>query len=200
VDDETPRAEQFGRPRSNRRRRRLGIVVSAALLALVGGGLFAALSNSNSGVSHPLVDQTDRPAPSFSLPDLLTPSRTVSLADFKGKDLVVNFWASWCDACRTETPLLESAYKSERGSVDFLGIDTNDTRGAAIAFLSKVHASYQSLFDPNGQMASAYGLFGLPTTVFISASGRMLGRHLGQLDAATLQAALREAFSGKGSS
>jgi cytochrome c biogenesis protein CcmG/thiol:disulfide interchange protein DsbE len=182
----------------HRRRRRSGIVVSCVLLALVGGGLYAALSESSTAVSSPLVDRTDQPAAGFSLPDLLTPGRQISLAEFHGEDLVVNFWASWCIPCQTEMPLLESADRAEHGRVSFLGIDSNDTRSAAVAFLSGVHVSYPTVSDPHGHEASAYRLFGLPTTVFISPSGRVLGRHIGQLNAATLKAALHDAFGIKG--
>lgn len=198
--DEDRDPKQDGRPRSNRRRRRIGLVASAALLALVGGGLFATLSSSNNGAGNALVDQTDRPAPSFSLSNLLTPGQTVSLGDFRDEGLVVNFWASWCYPCRTEMPLLESASESEHGNVRFVGIDTNDIRSAAEGFLKRVHVTYPLLFDPKGEVATAYGLFGLPTTVFISSSGKVLGRHIGQLDAATLRAALSEAFSGRAAS
>ena len=176
------------------RRRRAGIVVSCLLLALIGGGLYAALSASTSSVGSPLVDRTHQPAPGFYLPELLSPDSMLSPATFHGKDLVVNFWASWCYPCETEMPLLESAYRALHGRVRFLGIDSNDTRDAAIAFLAKVHVTYSSASDPHGHVAGLYRLFGLPTTVFISPRGKVLGRHIGQLDAATLQAALHEAF------
>ncbi len=179
-------------------RRRSAIVTSCVLLVLVGGGLYAALSDSGTAVSSVLVDRTDQRAPDFSLSDLLSPDRTISSADFRGHDLVVNFWASWCVPCETEMPLLESAYRAEDGRVTFLGIDTNDTRTAAVAFLAKVHVTYDAASDPHGHLASSYRLFGLPTTVFISPRGRVLGRHIGQMNDATLKAALREAFGVKG--
>jgi cytochrome c biogenesis protein CcmG, thiol:disulfide interchange protein DsbE len=171
-------------------------VAAAALLALVGVSLFAALSSSTTNVSHPLVEQTNEPAPNFSLPELLTPARTLSLADFRGKPLVVNFWASWCFPCETEMPLLESTYRSVHGTVQFVGIDTGDTRGAAIHFLRQVHVTYPmlSLGDLHGRVVSAYGLPGLPSTIFISSSGKIVGKHFGQFDRATLQAALKVAF------
>lgn len=164
------------------------------LLGLAGGGIYAALSNSGTGSGHPLVERDNAPAPQFSLQVLGSSRRTISLAAFRGHDLVVNFWASWCIPCRTEMPLLQSVYLSEKGRVMFVGIDTNDTRNGAQGFIRQVKVTYPTAFDPNGQVASAYGLFGLPVTVFISADGRMAGRHLGQFDASSLQAALQEAF------
>jgi len=173
------------------------VVVSCGGLVLVGGGLYAALTRSDSAVSIVLVDRTNRPAPVVSLADLLTPDRTISSADFRGRDLVVNFWASWCVPCETEMPLLESAYRVDHGRVTFLGVDTNDTRTAAVAFLAKVKVTYDVASDPHGSLATRYRLFGLPTTVFISPSGKVLGRHIGQMTTTTLDAALREAFGSK---
>ncbi len=166
-----------------------------AVSALVVGALVAYLSHSGTGVAYALIDRTDRPAPTFSLPEVLVPSRQLTLTDFRGRPLVLNFWASWCYACQTEMPLLESAYRSARGAVQFIGVDTDDTRRAAAAFLARTHVSYVSLFMPRpGPVSNAYQLVGLPITVFISAGGRVLGRHVGQLNAPTLRVALDLAF------
>lgn len=170
------------------------VAASVVLLLLVAAGTFAAVSYRPGAPTDPLVDRSFRPAPGFSLPDLGAPSRSVSLEDLLGKGLVLNFWGSWCGPCRTEMPLLESAYRSYRGRLTFVGIDCDDTRSAALAFLAHVHVTYEALFDPQETVASSYGLYGLPTTVFISRDGKMLGRHVGQLDASTLEAALKEAF------
>jgi cytochrome c biogenesis protein CcmG/thiol:disulfide interchange protein DsbE len=118
----------------------------------------------------------------------------LSLASFWGRPLVVNFWASWCVPCRTEMPLLEQAYQAHHGRIAFIGIDANDSRGAAMAFLKQVHVTYPVVSDAPNQTAILYGLFGLPTTVFISARGMDVGRHIGELNASTLQASLKEAF------
>ncbi|MBF6558301.1 MAG: TlpA family protein disulfide reductase [Acidimicrobiales bacterium] len=124
-----------------------------------------------------------------------TPGKTISLAALRGKPLVVNFWASWCIPCRTEMPLLEQAFRSEHGRVRFLGIDANDTSSAARTFLNQVHVTYPAVSDADGSVALQYKLFGLPTTVFISSSGKTMGRHIGELQAGTLRAALKEAFN-----
>jgi thiol-disulfide isomerase/thioredoxin len=173
----------------------VGVVL--VLAVLVGFGSVALSSSTSTGSA--LVDRTEAPAPGISLSSLLVPTRTISLSEYRGKELVLNFWSSWCVACRIEMPLLESAYLSEHGKVSFLGIDTNDTRNAARDFLAQVHVTYPCAFDPDLEAASAYGVFGLPVTVFISAGGRMLGRHIGQFDATTLSGALQRAFDRSGS-
>ena len=189
--DTPPQPEQHRPPW-----RRIFPVASFLLLALVGAAVLAAVSYEPSVTAGLLVDRSLAPAPGFSLPDLQAPAQTVSLAQLRGKGVVLNFWGSWCAPCRTEMPLLESAYISDRRSLRFVGIDCDDTRTAAAAFAARVHVTYELLFDPAETVASAYGLYGLPTTVFVSPDGRMLGRHIGQLDRATLRAALAEAFGG----
>lgn len=186
-----------GRPRRRYRRRRWALIGAVVVLSMLAGtGLYAALAGSGSGVIDPLVGRTHKPAPGFSLPGLLAPGREVSLADFRGKPLVVNFWASWCYPCETEMPLLEAAFRSERGAVQFLGIDADDTRNSALRFLKKVHITYPSLVlsDPANPVTTSYGLIGLPITYFISPAGTVMGRHIGQMNRATLEAALDLAF------
>ncbi len=193
-----------GPPPPARTRRRVWIAVAAAAAALAAGAVAGAVlsspgSSPRSNVSGALADRTGGPAPAFSLADLRTPSRTVSLSDFRGRDLVLNFWASWCFPCQSETPVLESAYRAAHGAVQFVGVDTGDTRGAALAFASRKHVTYPllSLPDLHGKVVTEYGLPGLPVTVFVSAQGTLLGEHIGQLDAATLRAAMTEAFGSK---
>lgn len=107
---------------------------------------------------------------------------------------MVTFWASWCPGCKSEMPVLESAEKAEHGRVRFLGIDSGDTRSSAISFLSSLHATYPSLFDPTEIALSKYKVAGLPTTIFISPTGKVLGRVIGELSRRVLRASLITAF------
>ena len=175
-----------------RRIRRRWIVAGTALL-VAGVGTWQGLAAKGTS-SHVLTGQTGRPAPGFDLPVPTDPTVHLSLAHFRGKDVVVNFWASWCVPCRTEMPLLESAFRELKGKIDFLGIATNDSPNAARAFLAQVGVTYPAVSDQNAGVATTYGVYGLPTTVFVSPSGTVLGRHVGQLHEATLRAALKEAF------
>ena len=172
-------------------------VVAIACAALVAIAIWQAWSVSPSTSTDPLVGRTGKAASKFSIPNLAMPGHRISLVGFRGKPLVVNFWASWCIPCRTEMPLLEQAYRTSNGRVQFLGIDSNDTSNAAIAFLRQVHVTYPVGSDDGGTTATEYGLFGLPTTVFISPSGRIVGRIIGQLHADTLSNGLKEAFHGQ---
>jgi cytochrome c biogenesis protein CcmG/thiol:disulfide interchange protein DsbE len=168
--------------------------VAVACAALVGVAIWQASSVSPSTSSDPLVGRTGQAAPAFSLANLAMSGHTISPADFRGRPLVVNFWASWCIPCRTEMPLLQRVHRAVGGQVQFLGIDSNDTSGAAVGFLDQVHVTYSVASDDGGSVATAYGLFGLPTTVFISPSGKIVGRIIGQLHGDTLRNAIKEAF------
>jgi thiol-disulfide isomerase/thioredoxin/V8-like Glu-specific endopeptidase len=168
-------------------------LAAALVVAALAGGLAVGLGASGGGQNE-LTGRTGAAAPAFSLASLTDPGRTVQLSQFTGEGLVVNFWASWCFPCQQEMPVLERASVALRGKVAFVGVDSNDTRSAALGFLGRVHVSYPTAFDPGGRVSAAYGLFGLPTTVFVSARGTVLGRHSGQLDAAGLEAALHQAF------
>ena len=196
-DDPTdPALEPKPAPRGlgvSRRPWLVGLVIVVALSAI---SIVAVEVLSPASTADPanLEGPTGRPAPAFALPGLQRPADVVSLASFRGRPLVINFWSSWCIPCRTEMPLLESAFRSGGGKVAFVGIDTNDTSDAADAFIAQVHVTYPLASDPRSDLSVPYGLVGLPITVFISPSGKILGRHIGQLNAGTLQADLRAAF------
>jgi len=145
---------------------------------------------SGSGGAPQLTTFGGGPAPAFSLPDLAYPTRTLSLSQFRGRPVLVNFWASWCVPCRKEMPLLEATYRRVHGRVAFLGVDTNDTRGAALSFLRQTGVTYPSAYDPHGTAATAYGLVGLPTTVFVAPDGKVFERHIGALSSEALTAGI----------
>jgi cytochrome c biogenesis protein CcmG/thiol:disulfide interchange protein DsbE len=176
-----------------RRQWLVGLVIVVVLSAI---SIVAVEVLSPASTADPanLEGPTGQPAPAFALPGLQHPAVVVSLSSFRGKPLVINFWSSWCIPCRTEMPLLESAFRNGGGKVAFVGIDTNDTSDAADAFAAQVHVTYPLASDPHSDLSVPYGLVGLPITVFISPSGKILGRHFGQLDAGALQADLRAAF------
>jgi len=177
------------------RKGRLVVVGAVAIVGFVAVAIWQAISGPATQGSTALVGASGISAPPFSLPSLQDPHRNISLASFRGRPVVMNFWASWCVPCRTEMPVLEAAYKSEHGRVDFIGIDSNDTPTDAIAFLAQVHVTYPTVSDPTESVATKYLLYGLPTTVFISPTGKILGRHIGELRASTLRSALQQAFS-----
>lgn len=130
----------------------------------------------------------DRPAPAFSRP-LLSGPGTLSLRQLRGNLVVVNFWASWCAACRGELPRLRDLAHRERGVV-FVGVDEQDTRSSGQAFVRRFRPGYRNVFDPSGGLLREYGSIGLPTTFIIDRTGRIRYQGFGALDAANLRTAL----------
>jgi cytochrome c biogenesis protein CcmG/thiol:disulfide interchange protein DsbE len=108
--------------------------------------------------------------------------KTIHLADLKGKGVVLNFWASWCDPCRDEAKLLEQAWQHEQGNnIVFLGLDYLDQEYAAKAYLREFGITYASGPDMQSAAARQYGITGVPETFFIGPDGMIKNYLLKQL-------------------
>jgi cytochrome c biogenesis protein CcmG/thiol:disulfide interchange protein DsbE len=107
---------------------------------------------------------------------------TISLADLKGKGVVLNFWASWCDPCREEAELLESAWRREQDNgIVFIGLDYLDQEPAAKAYLTEYDISYPNGPDLQSQAARRYGIKGVPETYFITPEGEIVQTVIGPI-------------------
>ncbi len=194
-----------GRPRSQFSRRAIlvaALVLPVGLLLLVafalgqlqkGGEGSGALSVA-ARLAAARVD--GQPAPQFALPPVQG-TRKISLRQFSGKVVVLNFWASWCGPCRQEAPHLQAVWQAyaARG-VQFLGIDHQDKRAGASAFQREFRITYPSVYDPEGNLATKYGLVGIPSTFVIDGGGHILYRFLGKVDEPLLRATLDRVLSG----
>jgi cytochrome c biogenesis protein CcmG/thiol:disulfide interchange protein DsbE len=106
------------------------------------------------------------------------------LRSLRGYPVVINAWASWCPACREEFSLLAAVSAQFGRKVAFLGADANDSSGDARSFLSKHPVSYPSYAVASSDLSSLAVLEGLPTTIFVSAAGKVVFVHTGQYDTA----------------
>ena len=132
-------------------------------------------------------------APAFDLPALTGPDR-VRLADYRGKIVVVNFWASWCGPCEDEAPLLAAmAAEQQKVGVVFIGIDTNDVVDDARVFVKRFGLGYAQAHDVDGSEKDRYGVTGFPETFVIDRRGRAVEWFPGQIDATGLRAAIAKA-------
>lgn len=174
-------------------------VILACSLVLLGLAVWAlrpsgasASSASHGAAEPPLVPpppsalQAGATVPDFVVPALRAGQPPVSLADFRGRPVVLNFFASWCHPCKAELPLLRSAWARSAGKVAFIGVDVNDSRSNALSLVSADHVGYTLASDPSGALAVRLGLLSLPDTVFIDPADKVAHTQIGQLDAKTL--------------
>src|SRR6266566_9298721 len=176
--------------RKHKRRRRMVIfcvvsLVNVGLLALI---LTQLLTPTTHSISDPLVGHA---APNFSLVMLHPDSgkNSLSLSNFKGKPIVLNFWASWCQPCKDELPLLENAWKqmqAQKKDIVFLGIDFQESSGDATSFLQLYGITYLAALVANGSVANQYGVTSLPQTIFINRNGTVMSRESQELSAQEL--------------
>ncbi len=118
------------------------------------------------------------PTPDFSLAN--SEGKKISLKDFRGKTVFLNFWATWCEPCREEMPAMEKLYQDYKNkNFVVLAINVKDRRQEALAFVKELKLTYPVAFDPNAEVASLYGAWGLPTTYLIGPKGEGLARGWG---------------------
>jgi len=129
--------------------------------------LFSASCNTDnsSGIS--------RTAKNFDLPSFMD-DNNYQLNQFKGKPVIINFWASWCAPCRQEMPFLETVWKAQKGNdLVLLGINVLDDKGEAEDTLKEFGITYLNLYDPEGDIKEKYNLLALPVTYFIDKEGNI---------------------------
>ena len=176
-----------------------GLVALCVAGSLAGIALAGSASGASgaSGASDKPSQAADVAAPAFSLPVLGHFGQQVSLGQYAGRPLIVNFFASWCEPCKTETPLLAKFYRAEKGKVALVGLDENDVLGNAMSFTHADGVTYPVGWDPQFGIASAYGVNALPQTFFLDARHRIVDRIFGAVTPADLQKGIALA-TGKG--
>jgi len=125
------------------------------------------------------LERGERPrAPELTL-DTLDGEGEIRLADYRGKAVVLNFWASWCEPCKDEAPLLEETWQRYReDGLVVLGIDAQDFRVDARKFVERYGLTYPIAYDGNGASLGRFGNTGFPETWFVGRDGRLVGEHI----------------------
>jgi len=160
-----------------------GLVVVLAALALLTKGLYL----DPHEIRSPLIAQ---PAPSFELPRL-TDGAPVTTGDLLGQPSVINFWATWCESCKGEHPMLVDLHRTYGDRVQFLGIVYNDKAERIHDWLNRYGGeTYPTLIDINGKAAIAYGVYGVPETYILDSEGTVRHKHTGLLNAKELRVQL----------
>jgi cytochrome c biogenesis protein CcmG/thiol:disulfide interchange protein DsbE len=171
-----------GTPTVRRRRLLVAAWLIAGVAAMI-AFLTVSVARPAGTIYTPIVG---RPAPAFDLETL--DGGRLSLAELRGSAVVLNFWASWCIPCREEAPLLTAADANygPRG-VRVLGVVYQDSAENTRDFMRRYGQTYPGLLDPDGRTAIDYGVFGIPETFFIDASGVVSSRQVGAVTEAELR-------------
>lgn len=159
------------------------IAVVIAVVALLGLLAYGVRSTAPDATLEQALATGGRPAAADMQLPRLDGRGQASLADFRGQVVVLNYWASWCDPCRAESPLLERWHKrlSRRGGT-VLGVDVMDVSSDARAFVREFGLSYPMLRDADGATQRSFGIVAYPETIVIDRAGRIAALRRGPVD------------------
>jgi cytochrome c biogenesis protein CcmG/thiol:disulfide interchange protein DsbE len=147
----------------------IGLVI--ALVALLAYGL--ASNEPDRGIEEALEQGERQQAPELELPRL-SGDGVGSLDDYRGQVVVLNFWASWCEPCREESPMLQRWHERlVKRDATVLGVDAHDEISRARAFVDEYGLEYPMLRDGDGSTRESYGILGFPETFVIDRQGRI---------------------------
>ncbi|MEF2964393.1 redoxin domain-containing protein [Paenibacillus sp. M1] len=170
-------------------RRPVQIIILFIIVILGGYAVSAAVSGGGSG--KPAVG--DKP-PAIKLLGLDGSVHT--LEEYKGKAVVINFWATWCTYCVSEMPALQAQWQKWRDQgVVVLGINTGEDEMTVRNFTEQLGVDFPVLYDSDNEAVQSYGVVPMPTTFFVDPKGKIASIHEGELNLATLNDQIRQLLS-----
>jgi cytochrome c biogenesis protein CcmG/thiol:disulfide interchange protein DsbE len=175
--------------------RALRAVAVASVLALLGLLVWDLVHQNGPGVAAKVDKGKAVPAPELVLPRL-SGEGNLSLASLRGKVVVVNFWQSSCYPCKLEARDVAAAARAWEGKeVVFLGVDAQDLKSSARAYMKKYNITYPNVRDALGKTWPKWGVTGVPETFFIDRRGRVVPPHItGQASREKIDAGIRRAL------
>ena len=167
------------------------IVTLLVLVIVIGGGMLLYRNlgqNIDLGEMIPTESVSENAAPDFTVTDAL--GNEVKLSDFRGKGVVLNFWASWCGPCKSEMPHFQEAYEEYGEDVHFLMVNMSsafgDTQEDAQEILTDGGYTFPVYYDTKAECAYGYGVSGIPMTFFIDDEGNIVSGKSGMISKADL--------------
>ena len=159
-------------------------IISIGIIAIITAAIaFIELSKPNSSVVVSDDKSTGitigKTAPDFELETL--EGKKAKLSDYRGKKVILNFWASWCPPCREEMPEFQRIYSENKDKLVVVGVNLQESRENAEAFIEKLSITFPILLDPNSQVKDMYNVFTQPVTYFIDESGKIVDKKFGPL-------------------
>jgi cytochrome c biogenesis protein CcmG/thiol:disulfide interchange protein DsbE len=163
-------------------------LAAAAIVGLLAYGLVA--KGNDTSIDAAVAKGTPIAAPVATLPRLNGPG-SGSLAEYRGRPVLLNAWASWCPPCKSEMPLLQRAQGvMQRGGGTVLGVDVQDDRDSALAFLRRKGVTFPSLRDRDRSYVHRLGVTGYPESFLIDRKGRVVALNRGPITQGWLDANL----------
>jgi cytochrome c biogenesis protein CcmG/thiol:disulfide interchange protein DsbE len=140
-------------------------IAAVAVVAAIGGDALALFGRDDGSGS------VGRPAPTLSAEVLVPPK--VTIGSLRGRPAAISFWASWCEPCRQEAPAFARLSRRLKGQASLVGLDWEDDRDAALAFIGEYGWDFPILRAAGGGLASRFGVIGVPATVILDRMGRI---------------------------
>jgi peroxiredoxin len=168
--------------------------IAIGILVLVLIGVNILMSRSEQGDSIPLenifASLSSKPkigslVPDFSLKDL--DGNSISIRQYRGKPVVLNFWATRCGPCLVEMPLLETVSVMHKNDMVVIAVNIEESSERVTKFVKENKISFPILLDVNGMVADTFKAYAFPATIFIDKEGIIRAQHVGQLNEATLK-------------
>jgi peroxiredoxin len=177
------------------------LILTAGLLVGAGLAIFiyfaldlsnddAGLADELPGVSLPESAAVGAPAPDFELNNL--ENEPVRLSDLRGKIVVINFWATWCEPCKVEMPFLEKLHSSSQKQLEILAVNFDEPSQQVQQFAEEYQLSFPILLDPGGNVQNLYRVRGYPTTFILDEEGIVRFHHIGLITEGQLDQYLSE--------
>lgn len=146
----------------------LRFIVLAVIFVALGAAFYTAYTSEG-----PV--EIGKPVPNFTLETL--DGDTVSVSDYKGKGLLINFWATWCGPCREEMPLMNEYYQKYDDEFEILAVNIAESDLAVSTFVRRYDLSFPILLDSDKSVTNQYGVGQLPSTYVVDAEGTLLAVH-----------------------